>query len=57
MGSEQRRLNSGFVVKTASDVQEEVVALGLREDDEPHSPCAELVLSPASPSPSGSVLS
>lgn len=57
MGSEQRRLNSGFVLKTASDAQEEVVALGSREEDEPHSVCVELVLSPASPSPSGSVLS
>lgn len=57
IGSEQRRLYSGFVLKTASDVQEEVVVLGLREEDDPHSLFLELVLSPASPSPSGSVLS
>lgn len=57
MGSEQRRLNSGFVLNDASDAQEEVVVLGLREEEELHSPCVELTLSPVSPSPSGSVLS
>lgn len=55
MGSEQRRLYSGFML--ASEAQEELVKLGLSEEDEPHSLCVELVLSPASPSPSGSVLS
>lgn len=59
MGSEQRRLNAGFVLKTASAGQEEVVKLGLGEEDDPLSPCVELTLSlsPVSPSPSGSVLS
>lgn len=57
MGSEQRRLNWGGALKTASVSQEEAVVLGLREGDEPQPPCAEPVLSPASPSPSGSVLS
>lgn len=57
MGSEQRRVTAGFVLNSASADQEEVVKLGLREEDEPLSKCVELVLSPASPSPSGSVLS
>ncbi len=57
MGSEQRRLNSGFVLNTASVGQEEAGKLGLREEDEPLSSCVKLALSPASPSPSGSVLS
>ena len=57
MGSEQRRLNTGFVLRIVSDGQDEVVMLGVREEDEPHSLSTQPVLSPASPSPSGSVLS
>lgn len=57
MGSEQRRLKAGFGSKSASAGQMEAVRLGLREEDDPISPCVELALSPASPSPSGSVLS
>ena len=57
MGSEQRRLNGLFGLKAASDAQEVVRAEGLREEYEPHPPCVELLLSPASPSPSKSVLS
>lgn len=56
MGSEQRRLYTGFEMEIVPDGQEEV-KLGLREGNEPHPSCMELVLSPASPSPSGSVLS
>lgn len=58
MGSEQRRLKAGFVPK--SDDQDEMVVLGLREEDEdeePHSLCVDVALSPTSMSPSGSVLS
>lgn len=59
MGSEHRRLNSGFVLKTASD-QEEVVVLGLGDEDEevePYSVDVDMIFSPTSASPSGSVLS
>ena len=60
MGSEQRRSRAEFVWKAASDCKDEVVMLGLREEyeeDEPRSPCVDPTFSPASPSPSGSVLS
>lgn len=58
MGSEQRRSNAGFVLKVASTCQEDEQKLGgLREEDDPPSPCVKLALSPPSPSPSGSVLS
>lgn len=57
MGSEQRRFNGALGLKATSDTQEELVVQGLREEEEPEHPCVELVLSPTSPSPSGSVLS
>lgn len=60
MGSEQRRLMVVFVFRVTSDCHEEVVMLGLREEheeEEPRSVFVELLFSPASPSPSGSVLS
>lgn len=60
MGSEQRRLKGALLSNAASDCQDVVVMLGLRdeyEDDEPRPPSVDLLFSPASPSPSGSVLS
>lgn len=57
MGSEQRRLKGALVSKVESADQVEEVKLGLSEEEELLSPRLELAVSPASPSPSGSVLS